>query len=161
MDGSDARRRVVVEGVQPEIDCGRFAIKRITGDRVTVEADVFADGHDALTSVLAWRREPSAVQFFPVKTVTLRAFEGDVIAVRTKMGRRLVTTPDHPFATRQGVKLADGAENKAFFGSPGTSSDYAGIFKMAQQMYQELGVLRSAASDPESSVDRKILASIK
>jgi len=61
----------------------------------------------------------------------------------------------------QGVKLADGAENKAFFGSPGTSSDYAGIFKMAQQMYQELGVLRSAASDPESSVDRKILASIK
>src|SRR2546421_613210 len=59
MDRSDARRRVVVEGVQPEIDCGRFAIKRITGDRVTVEADVFADGHDALTSVLAWRREAS------------------------------------------------------------------------------------------------------
>ena len=57
MDGSDARPRVVVEGVQPEIDCGGFAIKRIVGDRVTVEADVFADGHDALTSVLAWRRE--------------------------------------------------------------------------------------------------------
>ena len=53
----EGRRRVVIEGVQPEIDCGRFAIKRITGDRVTVEADVFADGHDALTSVLAWRRE--------------------------------------------------------------------------------------------------------
>src|SRR3989440_7965257 len=57
MDGSDARPRVVVEGVQPEIDCGGFAIKRIVGDRVTVEADVFADGHDALTSVLASRRE--------------------------------------------------------------------------------------------------------
>jgi len=61
----------------------------------------------------------------------------------------------------EGVKLADGAENKAFFGSPGTSSDYAGIFKMAQQMYHELGVLRGAASDPEGSVDRKIVASIK
>src|SRR5438270_799747 len=60
MDGSDARRRVVVEGVQPEIDCGRFAIKRVVGDRVTVEADVFADGHDALTSVLAWRRDAPA-----------------------------------------------------------------------------------------------------
>src|SRR5207249_6861031 len=57
----------------------------------------------------------------------------------------------------QGVKLADSMENKTFFGSSGVSSDYAGIFKMAQQMYQELGVLRSAASDPESSVDRKIL----
>ncbi|MEA2588381.1 MAG: hypothetical protein QOH66_1308, partial [Actinomycetota bacterium] len=40
----------------PEIDCGRFAIKRITGDTVTVEADVFADGHDVVTGILGWRR---------------------------------------------------------------------------------------------------------
>ncbi|MCW3042672.1 MAG: glgE [Actinobacteria bacterium] len=56
MNLSDGRRRVVVEGVQPEIDCGRFAIKRITGDTVTVEADVFADGHDVVTGILGWRR---------------------------------------------------------------------------------------------------------
>ncbi len=57
MNVSDGRRRVVVEGVTPEIDCGRFPIKRITGDTVTVEADVFADGHDVVTGVLAWRRD--------------------------------------------------------------------------------------------------------
>jgi len=56
MNLSDGRRRVVVEGVTPEIDCGRFAIKRITGDTVTVEADVFADGHDVVTAILGWRR---------------------------------------------------------------------------------------------------------
>ena len=56
MDASDGRRRVVVEGVKPEIGCGRFPIKRITGDTVTVEADVFADGHDVVAAKLSWRR---------------------------------------------------------------------------------------------------------
>ncbi len=60
----------------------------------------------------------------------------------------------------EGVKLADGAENKAFFRAAGMASEYAGIFKMAQEMYREAGVLKGAAADPESSVDRKLLASI-
>jgi starch synthase (maltosyl-transferring) len=42
----DGRRRVVIEAVSPEIDCGRFAVKRVVGETVVVEADVFADGHD-------------------------------------------------------------------------------------------------------------------
>jgi starch synthase (maltosyl-transferring) len=59
MKSIDGKRRVVVEGVKPEVDCGRFAIKRITGDTVTIEADVFADGHDVVTAVLGWRRRGS------------------------------------------------------------------------------------------------------
>ena len=51
------RSRIVIEGVAPEIDGGRFPIKRIIGDRVVVEADVFADGHDVLSAVLLYRRE--------------------------------------------------------------------------------------------------------
>ena len=57
MSESDGRRRVVVEGVTPDIDCGHFPIKRIVGDTVTVEADVFADGHDSLSCQLSNRRE--------------------------------------------------------------------------------------------------------
>ncbi len=49
--------RVVIEGVDPEIDCGRFAVKRVIGECVTVEADVFTDGHDAISVVLRHRRE--------------------------------------------------------------------------------------------------------
>src|SRR2546430_4072397 len=51
----DARRRVVIERVEPEIDCGRYPIKRVVGERVVVEADVFADGHDELTCVVLHR----------------------------------------------------------------------------------------------------------
>ncbi|HXB05079.1 MAG TPA: alpha-1,4-glucan--maltose-1-phosphate maltosyltransferase [Candidatus Angelobacter sp.] len=55
----DGRRRVVIEGVTPEIDAGGFPAKRAVGERLTVEADVFADGHDALACVLRWRHESS------------------------------------------------------------------------------------------------------
>ncbi len=53
----DGRQRVVIESVQPEIDAGRFPIKRIEGDPVVVEADVFADGHDHVIAWLLSRRE--------------------------------------------------------------------------------------------------------
>jgi len=49
--------RVVIEAVTPEIDGGRFPIKRTVGEAVVVEADIFADGHDALAGVLRHRRE--------------------------------------------------------------------------------------------------------
>jgi starch synthase (maltosyl-transferring) len=57
----DGRRRVVIEAVTPEIDGGRFPAKRAVGERVTVEADVFADGHDALSCVLRWRHQSSSL----------------------------------------------------------------------------------------------------
>ena len=46
------KQRVVIEGVRPEIDGGRFPIKRIVGDSVVVEADVFADGHEQIACQL-------------------------------------------------------------------------------------------------------------
>src|SRR5438046_3596971 len=55
---ADGRRRVVVERVMPEIDAGRFPAKRATGETVTVEADIFADGHDVLAAVLKYRLLP-------------------------------------------------------------------------------------------------------
>src|SRR5215831_19750878 len=51
----DARCRVVIEHVDPEIDAGRFPIKRTAGERVVVEADAFAEGHDELACVLLHR----------------------------------------------------------------------------------------------------------
>jgi NitT/TauT family transport system substrate-binding protein len=61
----------------------------------------------------------------------------------------------------EGVVLVDAAENKAFFGSPGAASDYSRILRTSQQMYREAGVLKGAGSDPEGSVDRKVVASLK
>jgi starch synthase (maltosyl-transferring) len=55
MAGNDGRKRVVIESVKPEIDGGRFAVKRTVGERVIVEADAFTDGHDAISVVLLHR----------------------------------------------------------------------------------------------------------
>jgi starch synthase (maltosyl-transferring) len=46
---------VVIEDVQPLIDCGRYPIKRIMGEDLVVEADIFKDGHDVVAAVLKWR----------------------------------------------------------------------------------------------------------
>ena len=65
----DGRQRVVIEAVKPEIDGGRFPIKRVVGEDVVVEADIFADGHDVISSVLLYRpdgereRQETAFQF--------------------------------------------------------------------------------------------------
>lgn len=53
----DGRSRVVIENVRPEVDGGRFAIKRTAGESVQVEADVFADGHDVIRCLLLHRAE--------------------------------------------------------------------------------------------------------
>jgi starch synthase (maltosyl-transferring) len=50
-------RRVVIENLQPEIDGGRYPIKRTVGERVVVEADINADGHDVLSAVVLYRPE--------------------------------------------------------------------------------------------------------
>ncbi len=49
--------RVVIEAVSPEIDGGRFPIKRTVGEDVVVEADAFADGHDRVACELLHRPE--------------------------------------------------------------------------------------------------------
>jgi starch synthase (maltosyl-transferring) len=54
------QRRVVIEGVYPEIDCGRFPIKRTVSEAVAVEADAYTDGHDAITCVLLYRQESAS-----------------------------------------------------------------------------------------------------
>ena len=56
----DSPRRVIIESVQPEIDGGRFPIKRATGENVDVEADIFTDGHDVIAALLLSRREADA-----------------------------------------------------------------------------------------------------
>src|SRR5258708_4800965 len=60
MSTADLRRRVVISGVQPEVDCGRFAIKRTVGETVAVEADVFTDGHDEIAAVVLYKPEGEA-----------------------------------------------------------------------------------------------------
>jgi UDPglucose 6-dehydrogenase len=79
------------------------------GDRVslTALADVFTGfSSNEETEVLAWQQETGSVGFARASAATMRPFAGEIFEVRTKMGRRVLCTPDHPFVTRDGVKLA-------------------------------------------------------
>jgi starch synthase (maltosyl-transferring) len=51
----ESNSRVWIENLTPCVDCGRFPIKRTIGDKVTVSASVFADGHDCLQAALLFR----------------------------------------------------------------------------------------------------------
>ena len=48
--------RVVIERVSPELDGGRYPIKRTVGDLVKVEADIYQDGHDLIAARVLYRR---------------------------------------------------------------------------------------------------------
>ncbi len=52
---NDGRQRVVIDNVRPQVDGGRFPIKRSLGETVVVKADVFADGHDRIRVELLYR----------------------------------------------------------------------------------------------------------
>jgi starch synthase (maltosyl-transferring) len=62
----EGRKRVVIEAIKPQVDCGRYPVKRILGDAVTVTAAIFGDGHDHVSASLlyrpagedGWRRMP-------------------------------------------------------------------------------------------------------
>jgi starch synthase (maltosyl-transferring) len=45
----------VIENLQPVVDGGRYPTKRIVGEDLVVEADIFKDGHDVVAAVLKWR----------------------------------------------------------------------------------------------------------
>src|SRR5438067_13487264 len=57
---------IAIEDVQPELDGGRWPIKRVIGDSVEVSADIFKEGHDLLYARVIyhaldepeWREQP-------------------------------------------------------------------------------------------------------
>jgi len=50
-----AAPRLVIEAIAPMVEGGRFAVKRIAGEVMEVEADIFGDGHEKLAACLLWR----------------------------------------------------------------------------------------------------------
>lgn len=51
---------ILIEDVRPQIDCGRYPVKREVGDTFEVSADIFRDGHDLIAAVIQYRRSDLA-----------------------------------------------------------------------------------------------------
>lgn len=48
-------RPAIIERIHPQLDGGRYPIKRTVGEDLVVEADVFKEGHDRVRALLKWR----------------------------------------------------------------------------------------------------------
>jgi starch synthase (maltosyl-transferring) len=79
------RKRVVIENLKPEIDCGRFPIKRVIGEKVSVAADIFSDGHDAVSARLRFRRRGEEWKEVPMVLVENDRWRGEFVV--EEMGR--------------------------------------------------------------------------
>ena len=55
------QKRVIIEKLSPEINCGQFAVKRVKGETLEVTAFIFADGHDLVSADLLYRHEDEKV----------------------------------------------------------------------------------------------------
>ena len=70
-------------------------------ERLYAETD---DGDEL--EILAWDPATRTGRFARAALLTRREVDGEIIDVRTKMGRRVRCTPDHPLIARDGLKLA-------------------------------------------------------
>jgi starch synthase (maltosyl-transferring) len=57
MKPAEGRKRVIIEEIQPQVDCGRYPARRILGDTCTISAAIFGDGHDHVAARLLYRHE--------------------------------------------------------------------------------------------------------
>ncbi len=58
---SETPGNLVILEVWPQIDCGRYPIKREVGDTLEVWADILKEGHDKIAAVLKVRRVDEAI----------------------------------------------------------------------------------------------------
>src|SRR5215207_9755774 len=134
--------RVVVEGVTPELDGGRFAVKRLVGDWCVVGANVFKDGHDLLAARVryrgpaddAWRYAPMTYDFaadrwrgaFPIDrvgrwTFTVEGWTDEFGTWHRDLGKKLGAGQDVSLELQEGAMLVDAAARRTRFGETRTA----------------------------------------
>ncbi|HEX4886394.1 MAG TPA: alpha-1,4-glucan--maltose-1-phosphate maltosyltransferase [Casimicrobiaceae bacterium] len=90
--------RAVIENVRPHVDHGRFAVKRVEGDRMVVEADCFADGHDVVACRLRFRAEDeTAWREAPMEALGNDRWRGSFLLAAPGRYRYTVTAWVDPF----------------------------------------------------------------
>jgi starch synthase (maltosyl-transferring) len=57
MKPAEGRKRVIIEEIQPQVDCGRYPARRFIGDTIKISAAIFSDGHDHVSARLLYRHE--------------------------------------------------------------------------------------------------------
>ena len=147
----DLRPRVAIEGVEPQVDGGRFPVKRVLGGHLDVEAFVFVDGHDAVRAALQVRADGDEVwRELPMEKVAQDRYRGRFTP--RALGRfayRIMAWPDR-FGTWLGglrkkvdagldvrVELADGAAMLRRFAHSGPHPRRGKLVELAERLPTE------------------------
>jgi starch synthase (maltosyl-transferring) len=85
------RRGIVIERVGPQLDGGRYPVKRVVGDQLLVTADIVADGHDLLDAALLVRADDEeAWHEAPMRPIEDDRWSGHVELTRNRWHRYAV-----------------------------------------------------------------------
>jgi starch synthase (maltosyl-transferring) len=106
---------VIIEHVRPEIDGGRFPIKRTVGERLDVTADVFADGHDVVAAVLRDRPRLTAED---AKTADKNLLSANTTPAAPKLASR--TSSEGGSSAISAVNRDEWRETRMVLAAPGT-----------------------------------------
>jgi starch synthase (maltosyl-transferring) len=93
IEQSDGRVRVIISGVKPEVDSGLFPAKAVVGEKVEVEVDISADGHDAITAILLYYRKEGEPKWAeaPMEFITNDRWKGSFLVTELGHYRYTVT----------------------------------------------------------------------
>jgi len=71
MKPAEGRKRVIIEEIKPQVDCGRYPTRRFLGDVVKISAAIFSDGHDHVSARLLYRHDSEkSWHFAPMTELT-------------------------------------------------------------------------------------------
>ncbi|MBD0851831.1 alpha-1,4-glucan--maltose-1-phosphate maltosyltransferase [Maribacter arenosus] len=111
------QERVIIENINPQLQCGAHFIKRVVGEKIIVYADVLPDGHDIMQAEVLYRHENEKT-FSPVRMQHL----GDDVHIASftvkKQGfydYKIQAWVDHALNWKHGIeaKLKDGRHVKS------------------------------------------------
>jgi UDPglucose 6-dehydrogenase len=106
--------------------------------------------------VLSWVPGVDAPEFLPVMALTRRDYDGELLEVRTKMGRRIRCTPDHPWVASDGA----GGESAIKLAEQLTSHDWVPLAMgrreglLPSEVTSLLGTVEAAEVHPERVIVR-------
>jgi len=111
-------------------------------ERIAAETEELEDGliEPSSLEVLSWVPGATEPQFLGVMCLTRRDYDGELVEVRTKMGRRLRTTPDHGWIVGDGrggepeFRLAGELTVEDWVPVAGTQRDEGDVTKVASLM---------------------------
>ena len=171
--GAPAFPPIIVDAVTPAVDAGRFAVKRLVGQTVTVAANVFKDGHDKLRARVRYRGPAGASGEVPEsRTAPMRyddatdrwtgAFTVDAIGTwsytveawtdtfetwRSGLGKKYEAGQDVSIELIEGSRLVDAAARRTRFGAGRRALEVAA--RALGDVVQDMHVRVEAALAPD------------